>query len=227
VSESGQNRTATAELVAELKAILAKSVSGNVGLAVRVRDLVRGLAADAPGAVRDPGKRRELVARWLAFNVASLRALTDASLDTMNAIVAAAEKTLLTPAQEQAPAPEQPGAVAAIGDGAIDIVLEGRLGDRIRAPFLLENFYDRALDVTFDVEPFRAPDQPALPASLLAVDPTTLQLPAKGQAVVHAVVDLVDAFVPEVTYATVIRLAGYDARTMRLSVKVAGEKTAA
>jgi hypothetical protein len=227
VSETGQNRTATAELVAELKAIVAKSVSGNLGLAVRVRDLVRGLAAGAPAAARDPDKRRDLVARWLAFNVASLRALTDSSLDTMNAIVAAAEKTLLTQAQAEAPVPEQSGAVAAIGDGGIDIVLEGRRGDRIRAPFLLENFYDRALDVTFDVEPFRAPDRPALPASLLAVDPTTLQLPAKGQAVVHAVVDLVDAFAPEVTYATVIRLAGYDARTMRLSVKVAGDKTAA
>ncbi len=212
------------ELIAELKGTLARSFAGNVEIVARVRDLVRELAADAPVAVRDPQRRRELVARWLAFNVVSLRALTDSSLDTMNAIVSAAETTLLR-TQPSAASPTTSSDPPAVAD-AVDIVLQGRRGDRLSAPFLLENHYDRTLDVTFDVEPFRAPGRPELPADLVALDPAQVAIPAKGQTVVHAAVDLGDSFSLGVTYATVIRLVGYDAKSMRLSVRVTEESVA-
>lgn len=212
--------TSTETLVADLKAVLAKSLSGNLELAGRVRDLVRGIAADAPTAVRDPEMRRALVARWLAFNVASLRTLTDSSLETMNAIVTAAEAALLTTT------PPPNGASTITTQGA-DIVLEGRRGERISAPFLLENHYDRVLDVAFEVEPFRAPGLALVPQSALTLDPLALQLPAKGQAIVHAAVALDDSFAGAVTYSTVIRLLGYDARSLRLSVRVVDDALAA
>lgn len=206
----------TQDLVAELKAVLAKSVSGNLEIAARVRDLVLGIAAGAPTAARDPAVRRDLVARWLAFNVASLRTLADSSLETMDTIVSAAETMLL--GKPPAPAP------ASSADG-IDIVLEGRHGERLSAPFLLENHYDRVLDVAFEVEPFTAPDHPPMPTSLLTLDPPVLQLPAKGQAIVHAYVELADGFVTGAIYSTIIRISGFDARSMRLSVRVVDAPT--
>lgn len=209
---------ATEELIAELKDVLAKSFAGNVEVAARVRDLVRGLAADAPAAVRDPGVRRELVARWLAFNVESFRALTDSSLATMNAIVTAAETTLLR-TQPAATVPGGSTGPAAVAD-AVDLVVQGRRGERLSAPFLLENHYDRSLDVTFAVEPFHAVGRPDVPAALLSFEPAQIAIPAKGQTIAHAVVDLGGAFDAGVTYGTVIRLVGYDARSMRLSVRV-------
>ncbi len=202
----------TQDLVADLKAVLAKSVSGNLELAARLRDLVRGIAADAPTAARDPEVRRELVARWLAFNVASLCTLTDSSLETMNAIVSAAETTLLG---RPATSPSAP----AVGADGIDIVIEGRRYERPGAPFLLENHYDRVLDVSFEVDPFTAEDHPPVPASVLTLDPQVLQLPAKGQAVVHAYVEIGQGFHVGVVYSTLIRISGFDAKSMRLSVR--------
>jgi hypothetical protein len=217
VSASGREPVDANELIADLKRTLAKSVAGNVELAGRVRDLVRELAADAPAAVRDARLRNELLARWLTFNVVTLRALTESSLETMNAIVTAAELTLL----RKQPAPSANGAAGASAIAEpIDLVLQGRRGERASAPFLLENHYDRALDVAFEAEPFRAAGRPELPAALLVLDPATVTIPARGQTIVHAVVDLVDAFAAGVTYATVIRLIGYEAKAMRLAVRV-------
>ena len=74
------------------------------------------------------------------------------------------------------------------------MVLEGQRGQRLSAPFLLENRYDRALDVAFEVDPLLAPGAAPVPASAITLDPQVLQLPPNGQAIVHACIDLVDGF---------------------------------
>jgi hypothetical protein len=217
VSAAGREPGEANELIADLKRTIAKSVAGNVELAGRVRDLVRELAADAPAAVRDARLRNELLARWLTFNVITLRALTESSLETMNGIVTAAELTLLR--KRAAPGANGAGGAPAVAE-PIDLVLQGRRGERVSAPFLLENHYDRALDVAFEAEPFRAAGRPELTAALLVLEPGAVTIPARGQTIVHAAVDLVDDFAAGVTYATVIRLIGYEAKAMRLSVRV-------
>jgi hypothetical protein len=217
----------TAEsFVEDLKTLIADNMAGNARLVTRVNDLLREATRQAsegrgPGATSDPSA---LITKWLEFNIASYAVVSSQSLQLLNGLVNAAERTLLgsEAAVVQSPPPAPSPTPAATGDatGPLELRVEGRVGDTVRAPFLVENAYERALDVSFEAEPLVPTSGVAVAAKHISFEPDHVTIPPKGQAVVQAAVDISAAFTPGETYRTTLRLIGFHAKTVRLAVTV-------
>lgn len=198
----------------ELKSLIAANLAGNLQLVSRLNDLVKD--ATKAFAARRAGERTdasELLSRWLELNLASYSAVSTHSLALLNGIASAAEQALGAKAQpvpEPEPAPEQ----------RVEMRLEGRQGERVTAPFLVENQYDRRLEVSFEASDLVPASGPAISGSQITFEPSTLTVAPKGQAVVQAAVMLTPDFVVRQTYATTIRMLGFQAKEIRLAVTV-------
>jgi hypothetical protein len=204
-------------IVKDLKAVMAHALAGNLEVVARVRDLVSSLVSDPPkiaDAVRDP---RVLVNRWLDFNIASLRIITEHSIDALNGIVSVAEASL--DARSRAGA----NAFASRSNGQfaepVELRIEGLRGTRATASFQLENFYNHPLEITFEAEPLFAPGRAPIAASALEIEPAPLQLPARGKQIVSVSVALDQAFSPGVAYEGRVRIVGFEARSLHVIVR--------
>jgi hypothetical protein len=209
-------------VIQDLGAVMARSLVGNLQVVIRVGDLIRALVADPPKVSDVAPNPRALVNRLLDFNIASLRILTDHSLETLNGIISVAESNLrgtggnrLASSTLSSSAPQS---------NTVDLRLEGERGARVSAPFLLENFYGRPLDVTFEAESLVAVDREPISASAIAIEPAVVRLPPRGQQVVHISLVLGDQFAAGATYETRVRIVGFEARMVRLIVKVFDRK---
>jgi hypothetical protein len=206
------------EIVRDLKAVMAHALAGNLEVVARVRDLVGALVSDPPkisDAVRDP---RALVNRWLDFNIASLRILTEHSIDALNGVVSVAESSLNASRRSSA-------ASAGSHSGTerpepVELRLEGPRGVRASASFQLENFYNHPLEVTFEAEPLIAPGHEPIGAAAIEIAPQLVQLPARGRQVVSVSVTLGERFSPGAVYEGNVRIVGFEARSLHLSVRV-------
>jgi hypothetical protein len=205
-------------LVKDLKAVMAHALAGNLEVVARVRDLVGGLVSDSPkisDAVRDP---RALVNRWLDFNIASLRIITEHSIDALNGIVSVAEASLNTSPRRSAPNFENRSETQAAEP--VELLLEGRRGARASASFQLENFYNHPLEITFEAEPLVAPGRLPISASALEIEPEVAALPPRGRQVVSVSVTLGEAFALGSVYEARVRVVGFEARLLHVVVRV-------
>lgn len=214
---------ATAEhFIDELKTLLTRSIEGNTQLASRLSALAQeaakgGLPADA----------NELFARWLDFNLASASLLNKHSLSALHGVLDAAERSLLgrdVPVVHDGPAPTAPSATpaappAGTTPGAIDLHVEGEPGETVRAPFLIANDYDRALEVAFEASGLRSDAGATIAVDRVSFEPPTLSL-GKGQRVVQAAIAIPGDAVRGATYRGEIRVKGFQARTIALALTV-------
>lgn len=202
--------TTPESFVEELKALVAKNVSGQLQVIARVNDLVRR-AGEPGGASRDTS---DILSTWLAFNLASYATVSTHTLAMLDELIGAAERALLSEAPPTRAAPRAP-------TEPVEMRLEGRRGDRVALPFLVENPYGRALTVTFEAEPLvGAGGGAALPATHVVFEPERLDVPPGGQAIAHAVVVLSHEFAVAETYRTTIRTHGFEGREILLSITV-------
>lgn len=212
VSTGRSGRISPDELAKRLKELIANNVAGSTQLVTRFSDLVREVSqAVSTGRAGEQTDVTTLLSRWLDFNLASYSVMSAQSLAFLNGLLSAAESTLLPRA---APAPEARAAPAP----RVELRLSGRPGERPTTGFMIENHFDRPLSVTFESAELIPAAGPALPASLVSFEPATLVIAPREQRVVQAAVTITTGFVVGQTYTTTIRLLGFEAKEMGLSV---------
>ncbi|MDQ3697826.1 MAG: hypothetical protein M3373_07350 [Gemmatimonadota bacterium] len=212
--EGPPGRKTPEDFVEELKSLVAMNVAGNVRLAARVNDLLRdatkALSAQSPGKTADPSV---VLGRWLDFNLAAYSAVSTHSLALLEGVVTAAERTL---ARKPPHAPDDTSEAF----GRAEMRLEGRTGDRVRGPFLVENQYDRAVDVRFEADDLVPASGALVAAAHIAFEPPALIVPPSGQAVAHVAVTITPEFTVGQTYTTTVRVLGFQAREVGLSLTI-------
>lgn len=203
---------ATAEtFIEELKTLVTRNMEANTQLAARVSALVQ--QASKGGL---PSNANELFSRWLDFNLTSATLLSSHSLEVMQGMVSAAERSLVGGvADTPPPIVESPPR----HDAPIDLHTRGVPGETVRAPFLIANEYDRPLEVSFEASALGSASGDVIPAEQVAFEPAALTL-HRGQQVVQAAITISPKAHPGETYRGEIRIKGYQARTIILAVTV-------
>lgn len=194
-----------ADVVDELRSIVAANVAGSVELVARLNAVVRRALADAPEA--PPPDAADVLDRLLDAGLSSYAEVNKHALALLDGLVSVAERALL-------PAP--PKAVAT----PVDVRLDGRVGERVPCPFVVENQYDQPVDVTFRASPFVAPGRADVPESAVDFEPRRLRVPASNSAVATAVIAVGDEFVPGVTYVTTVKVVGFEGREVGVALAV-------
>jgi hypothetical protein len=199
------------EFIERLKELVAADVAARTQLKARFSDFVRE-ASQAVGTGR-AGERTDaqaLLSRWLDFNLESYSVVSAQGLALLNGLLSAAERTLIP----QAPAPDTRATPAA----RVELRLSGRHGERATTGFVVENHFNRPLAVTFQSTDLVSKTGASLPASLVSFEPTTLVLEQRRQGVVQATVTITADFEVGQTYTATIRLLGFEAKEVGLSV---------
>ena len=202
-----------AELVEQLKALVAANVAGTVELAARLNALVRTVAADPPAP---PAGGPAVVGRLVEAGLASYAELSKHTLALLQGLVGVAERAMAPAAGDGPVTSGSPDS-----DGPADLRLEGRPGERVTSAFLVENQYDQAVDVSFRADPLSASGQPDLPAGHITFEPSRLSILPKGSAVATAVVEVTPEFAVGASYSSTVRLLGFEGRSLRLALSVA------
>lgn len=201
-----------AELAEQLRSLVATNVAGNVELVARLNGVLRDAAAAGPAAA--PTDAGAVLARLVEAGLASYAVLSRHTLALLHGLVGVAERALVPGA---GPAP----VAAPAGDHRVDAHVEGPPGERVPCPFLVENQYDQAVDVSFRADPLTAAGHPDQPASLVSFEPARLSILPGGSAVATALVDVTGDFAVGATYTTTVRLAGFEGRQVRIALTVA------
>lgn len=209
-------------IIQDFKSVLAASIAGNIQAAGRVRGLLTNspparqeTAASEPRGAAASGD----IVQILDFALASVRLLTEQSLVIVNGILDEAEVRLKERSADSAAAPATNQSAA----GGVEILMKGVRGERAGAAFLLENKYDRNVDVTFEVSDLGAEGRPAIPGSLVKVEPEAVTLPPRGQAVIRLEIAVGDIFAPGESYFGTLRTAGFETRHIRIRLDVEAE----
>ncbi|HEY2815757.1 MAG TPA: hypothetical protein VGK44_01345 [Casimicrobiaceae bacterium] len=210
-SRDSSGQKSAAEFAEQLKELLAANIAGNARLVNRLSDVIRRAKKADARNTGNPPDAAALLSRWLEFNLASYAAVSHHGLALLNGLLTAAENALDPTRKATAPPSPAP---------RIELRLEGRPGERATSAFLVENHFDRPLDVTFECGKLTGAAGASLPASLIAFDPATLSISPRGQAVVQVSVLLTSDFIVGQAYSSAIRLLGLDAREIGLSVTV-------
>jgi len=224
--------------VDELKSVLSANAAGNIELASRLNALVKeGALALQASKERPSPDSSELLSRVLDFQLTAYAVVTEHSLAILNGLITSAEQTLLDTA-EPVTAVAQPGprprgaqgssrAAPRPAGAAEGMQLSGRRGETLTCPFLVENQYDRGLDVSFEADPLVPDNGPPLPARLISFEPATLVLPPHGQAVAQAHIRLTKDFTVGETYSTALHVLGFQCPPVKVAITVLAPNKAA
>ena len=193
------------DVVDELRSIVAANVAGSVELVARVNAVVRRALAEAPAAPAPDAA--DVLARLLDAGLSSYAEVNKHALALLDGLVSVAERALLR-------VPPAPGATS------VDVRLDGRVGERVPCPFLVENQYDQPVDVTFRAGPFVALGRADVAESAVDFEPRRLRVPARDSAVATAVITVGDGFVPGVTYVTTVKVVGFEGREVGVALAV-------
>jgi len=210
--ESAERKSPSA-FVRELKSLVAENVRGQMELVSRVSALLKNAGERlGPQRGRTEGNQSALLTRLLDFNLAYYGALSSGTLKMLNGLVSAAETSLLgkTTAANAAVSPNVGG----------EIQVEVRQGERLKAPFVVENRHGTRLAISFEAGSLVAGGAPPLPPSHIAFEPATLTLDPKEKAVVVALIDISRAFLVGKTYRSSIRVLGFRGQEVRLAVTI-------
>lgn len=209
-------------VIQEFKSVLTSSIAGNLQAAGRVRNLLSisatsvrrsPLLADAPKIAANGD-----VARILDFALASVKLLTEHSLMIVNGILDEAEARLQD--REPVKGAFEDAAPARAESNGVEIVIRGARGERAGSAFLLDNKYDRNVEVSFEASDFFAEGRPPVPGVLLEVEPKLCLLPPRGQTVVRFSVLIGEAFAPGLSYFATLRTVGFEAQAIRVRLNV-------
>ena len=213
ITDSGSSDL-PADQFQRLRQLAADNVAGNTRLLSRLNDLLRDAAlAAGRGTGAAEGDRSALLSRWLDFNLDSYAVVSRHSLALADELISVAESALRTKAPPTTDArPEPPSRP--------ELRLSARPGERATSGFVVENNFERPFAVTAECDELRTGKGAALPASLVHFDPPSLEIPARGEAIIRAAVSITPEFVVGETYTTTIRLLGLPAREVGLSVTV-------
>jgi hypothetical protein len=206
-------RTSPEDFAGRLKELVAANLDGNARLVSRFGDIVRDAARQARAGRGSPASREPgaLLSRWLEFNLAAYSAITTHGLALVDGLLSAAEQAL---------APKSPAAGPGPAARRVELRLEGRPGERVTSGFAVENHFDRPLEVAFEAGDLVPLVGPPLPGSLVGFEPAALTLAPRSQAAVQVAVTITREFVAGQTYATTIRLLGFQAKEIGLSLTV-------
>lgn len=211
-SESTDKRTAPA-FVNEFKALVEQNIRANMDLVSRVNELLKnaGQCLGSRGQ-KSEGKQSALLMRLLDFNLASYEILSSGTLKMLNGLVSAAEAALLGKKTAMAgdPSPKACG----------EIQVEVRQGERLKAPFVVENQHKTPLDISFEAGALIAGDAPPLPSSHIAFEPASLTLDPQKKAIVFALIDVSSSFLAGKTYTSTIRVLGFQGQEVRLAIAI-------
>jgi hypothetical protein len=209
VSTGSSHQKTADEVVDQLKEILAANVSGNAQLVAHFNDLVRDITKEM-GRGRRP-EPAELLSRWLDFNLASYSVVTKQSVALLDGLLAIARSTLLPNVASPPPRGNEP---------RVELRLSGRHGEKVSTGFLIENLFDRPLDVSFECDDLTTDRGQSLSRSHVTFEPTTLTIPSREQAIGQVAVTIGKEFAAGETYRTTVRLLGFQAKELGLSVSV-------
>ncbi len=211
VSTDRSGRISPDEFVRRLKKIVTNNSEESTRLLARftefMREASRAISSDRTGERTDP---EALLSRWLDFNLASYSVLSAQSVALLDGLVTAAQNTLLPKTVSDAPAAAP----------RVELRLAARPGDRATTGLVIENHFDRPISVTFDASDLVPSAGPPLPASVISFEPSTLVIAPRGQSVVKTTVTITSDFIVGQTYTTTIRLLGFEAKEIGLSVTI-------
>jgi hypothetical protein len=206
-------KKAALSLIEEFKSLMETSIRGNMQLISRVNELVKTAGKSlGPDRKKNDGTQSSPLIRILGFSLASYSVLSACALEMLNGLVSAAEHSLLgkDTATPEAASPQVCG----------EIHVETRQGERLKAPFLVENQYSTPLDISFEASDLIASAAPALPSSHIAFEPAALVLGPQEKAVIIALIDISKAFVAGQTYTSTIRVLGFQGKEVRLVLTI-------
>jgi hypothetical protein len=213
-SREPSGRTSPDEFVERLRELVAANVAESTRLVTRFNDFVRA-ALQSAGA-RGAGERSDseaLLSRWLDFNLESYSIVNAQGLQLLNGLLSAAENTFIPKAP---PVPDS----RATPSPRVELRLSGRHGERATTGFVIENHFDRPLAITFESTELVPPAGASLRASLVTFEPATLVIAPRSQGTVQVAVMITTDFVVGQTYTAAIRLLGFEAKEVGLSVTV-------
>lgn len=210
--ESAEKKAAPS-FIKEFESLVTKNIRGNMQLVSRVNELVKNAGKSlGPNRKKNDGKQSALLIRILDFNLASYEILSSCTLDMLNGLVSAAEISLFgkDTATAEAASPKLCG----------EIQVGVRQGERLKAPFVVENQHSAPLDISFEASELITSVAPSLPSSHIAFEPATLTLDPQKKAVVIALVDISKAFVVGQTYTSTIRVLGFQGKAVQLILTI-------
>jgi hypothetical protein len=198
----------SSELLNALTAIMSQNIEGNRKLLGRVTSLVNKVASEVKSGTRDQAVRLDsnVLGKWLQLNVSTVALVGTHGLAFLNDLTTAVEKSLGVVSDTQVQSRgETP---ISLGKRA-ELRINARLGETAVAPFLVENNFEKSLDVTFQVNGVASLQGQVIQGNVVTFDPPTMSLEPKAQAVVQASLSLTEEFRVQDTYLFRISLAGY------------------
>lgn len=200
------------DVVDRFRAVVEANVAGTVELLVRVEALVRRVVAEHPTS---PPDGADVLDRLVDAGLSSYAEVSRHVLALLDGLVSVAERALLPGAAEGV----QPVGAAGV-DPAVAVRMDGRPGERVPCPFVVQNEYDRPVEVTFRAGPLSAPGRPKLPASAVTFEPTRMRIEARAADVATATIALPPQLVPGDTYVTRIEMVGLEGRRVGVALTV-------
>jgi hypothetical protein len=156
-----------------------------------------------------------LASEWIKLNVDFCSRMSDQSVAYLNAVVSLAEEAL---------GARTPPAPASVAPAAAEIKVSGRRGQVIAVAFQLENPSAQPMNVSFEARDLFAEDGSKAGADHITIEPAALSLNANSQQLVHARINLTDAFRVEQTYTSIVRVVGFPGKAIRLVVAVLADE---
>ncbi len=209
--DNAEGKTASS-FVKEFRSLVAKNVKGNMQIVSRLNQLVRSAGAPSrPERQQSGGKQAALLTRLMDFNLASYEVISSYTLGMLNDLVSAAETSLLG---------REPHSAAASPRASGEIQAKVRQGERLKAPFVVENLHSDPVEISFEAGELTALAVPSVPASNIGFEPAAFTLAPQKKAVVAALVDVSEAFVVGKTYRSSIRVLGFQGQEVRLALTV-------
>jgi hypothetical protein len=205
--------TSTDEFVERLKNLIAAHVVESNRLLARFGHFVQEASrALGSGSARERMDTKAILSRWLDFNLASYAVTTNSSLSMLNGLIAAAESTLIP--KPVTPCPTGPAAPR------VELSAAGRRGEQAIARFELQNQLETSITVHCECDDLIPGSGQAQPGACVRFEPTEVFIPAKGTAVVQAIVSITPEFTVGEVYKATIQLRGCENKVLGLAVTV-------
>lgn len=200
----------------EAKGLLTRTLEADARLLRRVSslttDAVRRAAADA--RARKFPSPTEALSRWAAWNLACWAAAADHGLAFAHEVADATERVLGLSRTE-----------GAAGCGGVEIVVAACPGETAKAAFRVDNVTDTAVSGTFSAGELRSTGDAVVRSTSVVFEPAQLELAAKAQAVIQAIILVPADCVPGQSYLLPLKPVGLPLREITVRIDVGSPAT--
>ena len=201
-------------LLDDFKRLLSKSIQDNLLFMNRVSAIAREAAKEfSTVSSRSHFPAADEVAKTLIqLNLSYFSALNKHGFALLNELVSATETALGINSS--------PAAAPAAAPSRVEINLSARPGDRATASFLVENSYERTLDVSFQASEIVSLQGEAVKSGVVTFNPPRLTLNPKSQAVVQACIDISNEFKSGENYVLRVRVVGFETKEIWIRLNI-------